>query len=464
MRFITASCRSRPCLVGMGDLPGSVAEENRASHLRFRPSATPDLANLPSAPDVVVIGAGAAGIAAARRLLESGLSVAVLEARERVGGRAVTTLLRGHAIDLGAHWLHAGPVNPLVALGHATGENLRRAPQQDHVWIGGRPARPPERRAVSRAFDLVDRAITRAAASAEDRPAASAVPPSLGPWRARVDAVHALVSGRPLAQVSLHDWPSLEYGDNHFIAGGYGAYLARLAQGLPIACRASVTRLDWSGRSVSVETADGRFLRARAAILTLPVMVLRHAPVFAPRLPEPIRKAIEAFRPGIYEHVVLHWPSAPFRGADRLASLVGGRLRPPGLFTRIDGTPFHYLELDWETARRLDSHRDPTNAARLLARAMMAEHLGRAALRDLSVAAVTEWRRDPLALGSWAVIPPGAAEARRTLRAPVAGKLWFAGEALSAEQWGTVGGAYAEGARAAEEVIEALAGRVDAAR
>ncbi len=79
-------------------------------HACFRPTVAPRTVDLPGSPDVIVIGAGAAGIAAARRLIERGLSVAVLEARDRVGGRAVTTRLRGHAIDLGAHWLHAGPI------------------------------------------------------------------------------------------------------------------------------------------------------------------------------------------------------------------------------------------------------------------------------------------------------------------------------------------------------------------
>lgn len=73
---------------------------------------------------------------------------------------------------------------------------------------------------------------------------------------------------------------------------------------------------------------------------------------------------------------------------------------------------------------------------------------------------MTEWRRDRLSLGSWAVVPPGAAQARRTLQQPIAEKLWFAGEALSVDQWGTVGGAYAEGMRAADEVIESLKGRI----
>ncbi len=430
---------------------------DRPEHIRFAPSSRPLLSALPREPDVIVVGAGAAGIAAARRLGEAGISVASLEARDRVGGRAVTSLLRGHALDLGAHWLHAGPVNPLVALGLARGEPLRKAPQTSHLMVGKRRGRPDERIAFSRAFELADRAMTEAAARPGPDRAAGSIPlPGLGPWRQRIMRVHALVSGRPLGEVSLQDWPSMEYGDNYFMRGGYGAYLARLAQGLPIATGAVVTRIAWSESGIRVETSDGAALSARACLVTLPVMVLRRAVSFEPALPSETRAAIDGFRPGFYEHAVLHWPSSPFRGRDRLASIVGGRLAPPGLLTRIDGTPFHYLELDAQAAEIIDRHSDRAGAARRLARAMLAEHVGHRRLHDLSVSAVTEWRHDPWSRGSWAVAPPGHAGARIALREPVGDRLWFAGEALSREQWGTVGGAYAEGLRAADGIIARL--------
>lgn len=248
----------------------------------------------------------------------------------------------------------------------------------------------------------------------------------------------------------------MEYGENYFVRGGYGAYLARLAQGLPIATGTEVTRITWSGDGISVETVKGVSISARACIVTIPVMVLKHSVRFDPVLPSEIRSAIDGFRPGTYEHVVLHWPSSPFLGRDRLASVVGGRLAPPGLLTRIDGTPFHYLELDSGCAAALDTLPDRAGAARRLARSMIAAHFGLQRIRDLRIPAVTEWRHDPHSRGSWAVAPPGHAPARATLRSPVGDRLWFAGEALSREQWGTVGGAYAEGHRAAEAVIAQL--------
>jgi len=278
--------------------------------------------------------------------------------------------------------------------------------------------------------------------------------PLLGPWRERIAPVHGLVSGRPLDEVSLRDFPSLEYSDNFFIAGGFGAYLARLAGGLPIRLGAAVRAVDWSGRGVTV-TSDAGDLRARAVLVTAPMPVLQNDDIrFLPALPERTRDAVEGFLSGTYEHVVLHWPGSPFKGPDRLASIVGGRFKPPGLLARIDGTPFHYFELDHPTATRLDD-RDPDTTARFI-RTVLAEHVGHRALARLSIPAVTEWRRDPFSRGSWAVVPPGRYAIRDDLREPVGGRIWFAGEALSRAQWGTVGGAWQEGERAAAAIIERL--------
>ncbi|MCB5174813.1 flavin monoamine oxidase family protein [Microvirga lenta] len=404
-------------------------------------------------PDVAIVGAGSAGIAAARRLVAAGLSVTVLEARSRIGGRTVTVPLKAHPVDLGAHWLHAGPINPLVRLGRERGEPLRRAPVEGHLFVRGRKGSRADRAALDAAFDRADRAMSQEARRREDQPAARALPP-MGPHGRRVAKVHGLVSGRPLDEVSLHDFPSMEYADNLFIAGGLGAYVARLARALPIRLNTPVRAVDWSGEGVRLETAEGT-LRARAAIVTAPMAVLqRDAIRFAPALPPAVRDAIHGFTPGVYEHVVLHWPDSPFDGPDRLASLVGGHREPPGLLTRIDGTPFHFFELDQPAAARLDG-RDPHAPARF-ARAVLAEHFGHRAIRNLSVSLGTAWRHDPWSRASWAVVPPGSYAIRDTLKAPVGERIWFAGEALSRAQWGTAGGAWEEGERAAGEVIGRL--------
>jgi monoamine oxidase len=416
----------------------------------------PTPAEPPREPDVAIVGAGTAGIAAAWRCLEAGLSVALIEARQRVGGRAVTVAMRGHGVDLGAHWLHSGRANPLVRLAEDRGERLRRAPRARHVVIAGRPATAAERRARSAAFERADRILTQRAEDSEDRSAASALPP-LGPWRDAVAAVHGLVSGRPLEEVSLKDFPSLVYQGNRFIAGGLGAYVARLAHGLPVRLGAAVAAIDLSGSGVAIETSAGR-MRARAAIVTVsPTVLQRGAIRFTPALPWALSQAIHGFVSGTYEHVVLHWPGAPFSGPDRLASLLGTRHRPSGMLTRIDGTAWHYFELDHPAALALDGR--GTGAAARHAREVLRAQFGAGAIRDLAIPAVTAWRHDPLSLGSWSVVPPGLWTIRDAVKAPVAGRLWFAGEFASGDHSGTVGGAWEEGERAADAAIQALRGR-----
>lgn len=402
--------------------------------------------------DVAIVGAGAAGIAAARRCLADGLTVVILEARGRVGGRAVTTPFGGHPIDLGAHWLHAGRLNPLVRLGPARGERLRRAPAEGALLVDGRPGTRSERRLHGRAFDQADRAFAGAARAERDRSIAAALPP-LGRWRAPIAATMALISGRPLAEVSAADFPSDEFGDNYFVAGGYGAYLSRLAKGLPIRLGAPVTAVDWSGSGVRVASAVGT-VAARAAIVTMPVPVLAAAGVgFSPALPARSRAAIAGFLPGTYEHVVLNWPDAPLVGPDQLMK-VTGRAGHYGMLGYMDRAPFHYLELDHATVLAAGA-RGPAGIARF-ARTFLRANFGPRLTRSLRVLAVTDWRRDPWARCSWAVVPPGAVSIRADLREPVGGRIWFAGEATSSAMWGTLGGAWEEGERAAASAAARL--------
>jgi monoamine oxidase len=404
-------------------------------------------------PDVIVVGAGSAGIAAARHLIANGLTVTILEARDRIGGRTLTRRFKGHPLDLGAHWLHAGPINPLVKLGRERREPLRRAPVEGHSFVRGRPGSRAESAALDRAFAMADRAMTQAAKAREDQAAAKVLPP-MGPQGRRVAAIHGLVSGRPLDEVSLHDFPSMEYADNLFIAGGLGAYVSRLGGGLPIRLEATVRSIDWSADGVRVESTDGT-LHGKAVIVTTPMAVLqRDAIRFAPALPNGVQEAIHGFTQGVYEHVVLHWPDSPFRGADRLASLTGTHREPPGLLTCIDNTPFHFFELDQPLAASFD--RRDAHAPQRYARMVLADHFGHRAIRNLTALHGTAWRNDPWARASWAVVPPGRYAIRDILKAPVGERIWFAGEALSRAQWGTAGGAWEEGERAAGDIVRSL--------
>ncbi|MCO4053498.1 MAG: FAD-dependent oxidoreductase [Bosea sp.] len=403
--------------------------------------------------DLVIIGAGPAGIAAARCAMERGLTVRIIEARGRVGGRVVTRHLAGHAVDLGAHWLHAGPINPVVALARRERIALRAAPQESHLFINGKSQPQSARIAYGAAFARAEGALAAAADSLGPDEPAAAVLPFLGPWRRPVAAITGLVCGRPLQVISARDFASAEYAHNHFAPGGFGALLARLSRGLPVSLGMAAQVIDWSGAGVRVSTKGG-VIEARKALCTAPPMVLRSGAIaYDPPLPEAVLAAIHGFRAGVYEHAVIRWPSAPWRGADRIATLTGRRLDGAGLLTRLDGSPLHYLEFDEPMARAL---RQPHRLrAGLAVRALLAEQFGARAIRDLAVLHVSDWLADPLSLSSWSSVPPGQAAIRDALARPLGGRLAFAGEMTDHAQWGTVGGAWAAGEQAVDALFRA---------
>lgn len=415
----------------------------------LQPISRPGLVEPGSDLDVAIVGAGAAGIAAARRCLAAGARTGVFEARDRVGGRAVTASFGGHPVDLGAHWMHAGALNPLLGLAVRRGEPVRRAPPKGGLMIDGRVATRAEHATQRDGFERVDRAITRGARNGPDRSIASLFPP-LGRWREPTAATFALVSGRPLAEVSAADFPSEEFGDNYFVRGGYGALLARFAAGLPVALGCPVEAVRTDGATVAVETGRGT-VTARAVVVALPIPVLATGGcLFRPGLPVRWQEAIAAFLPATYEHVIINWPDSPFRHPDRLVKLVG-RHGSVGMMTCMDGAPFHYLELGHEDLERIGGNRAGRPAA--FARAVLAEQFGRRASGRARILAVTDWVRDPRARGAWAVVRPGRASDRETLCESPDGRIWFAGEANVRSQWGTVGGAWSAGEAAAREAL-----------
>lgn len=424
----------------------------------YRPVGTPRLAAIATDVDVVIVGAGAAGIAAARRCLAKNLTCAVLEARPHVGGRCVTVDLGGHPVDLGAHWLHAGSLNPLVALALERGEPVNRAPPVGRMFVDGAPADEATMRSHRSAFEAAGAAIVAAGGRPVD-PSIEEVLPDLGRWRSSVAGTFALISGRPLDEVSARDFPSEEFGDNWFARGGYGAYLGRLAEGLPIALGSAVERIDWSGRGVALHGPWGH-VRGRAAIVTVPVGILADGGVrFSPDLPATTRGAIDAFLPGTYEHVVLDWPDSPFREPDSLVKIVG-RDASYGVMSRLDGGPMHYLEIDFATA---EAHRRDGRALAAFARDWLRSELGHDAVTNLTVPLVTDWVGDPWSRSAWAVAKPGRAGDRSNLAAPIGERLWLAGEATSRRLWGTVGGAWEEAEGAVDEIARLFGERRDGA-
>ena len=412
--------------------------------------------------DLIIIGAGAAGIAAARRAREAGLSFRVLEARNRIGGRAHTVEMLGTPVDLGAHWMHMADHNPLIPLGNELGVSMIETPDAFPYYVAGKRQTRAETVRLRAAWEETERnAIERASAS-QDLSVAECLP-DLGDWTDSIAFNHGLYSGRAVEEISAFDYARVEDSDNRFPRGGYGALVARLADGLPIALGAAVTRIGWSGSGVSVEGTFGT-IEARAAIVAVPVTVLAAGGIaFTPPLPQTHRDALASFMPAAYDHVILHWRGSPFdAGADQLTLFKGERARNISMLVRIEGSDLHYVEIGGSLMTAFAGTAEERNAfAASAALGELTRHFGIAATRGIEIVHVTNWWDDRFSLGSWSVLPPGKALSREAMQRPVAtpdgtSRLFFAGEFSSPSQWGTVGGAWLEGTRAADAAGTAL--------
>lgn len=411
--------------------------------------------------DVLVIGAGAAGIAAARRAIAAGRTVRILEARERVGGRALTDHSLGVPFDLGATWLHAAERNPLVRLAPSVGVALHDSDALRHeiTFAGSRPITPAEDAAYAVAWDAFEAATRARAARGPDIPAADAAPAG-GPWAATVAAWQGeVIAAAPLSAISLHDFAAtLLEGGNRLPEGGMGALLERLAAGLPVTLSAPVATLRWGGAEAVAEGPFGT-IRARAVVCTVPTPLLAAGTIrFDPALPAEVIQAAHdlplgrAIKVGLRAAGEDRLGLAPHASTDRQVA-PGEPMVPITFWPR--GQPIAHGWIGAGLAPEIE--REGPAAAEALLREEIARRLGHHAPRAFRPGAlVSAWGTDPLARGVYSHARVGAAGARATLSQPLAGgRLVFAGEACHPSLAATVGGAWLSGEAAARIALAA---------
>ncbi|WP_233222415.1 flavin monoamine oxidase family protein [Allosphingosinicella deserti] len=234
--------------------------------------------------DVVIVGAGASGIAAGRRLAGSGLHFLIAEAGTRVGGRALTVDAEGVRLDLGCGWLHSGDRNPWTRLAQDRGAVIDRTPSAWGRQFADLGFTPHEQEAAGAAFETFDRRL-REAPPASDC-AADALDPDC-PWNAYIEALSGYINGVGLARLSVSDYLAYEAADtgvNWRLPDGYATLIASAAADLPIALDTAVTRIDRGGPRLHISTSRGD-LSARAAIVAVPTSILARGDIaFAPAL------------------------------------------------------------------------------------------------------------------------------------------------------------------------------------
>jgi len=410
--------------------------------------------------DVVVIGAGAAGIAAARRLAELHLAHRVIEAKSHLGGRAVTDNESfGAPVDLGCHWLHSPDRNPLKAWADAFAVRYLASPYTTRYARGGHWLDEREGRAHREHVEACFARIAAAGRGGRDC-AVSELIAGATPADAAFAAEYTAKDG-----VAPHEGSTLDFaryvwvGDDLPVVGGLGNLVAKLAAGVGVALGAPATRVDWSdARAVRIETPQGR-LEARAVILTVSTAVLAEGIRFAPALPEWKRTAIENLPMGSCNKIALAF-ERPVFGALRNALVLPqrGAEESVEIVVRPDGAELAVCLVSGPFGRALA--RAGAGAMAEYALERLCEIFGaalRSAVRPAHVLA--NWDVDPYVRGYVAAARPGWADARRELARGVEDRLFFAGEATHPRFMGDVHGAWLSGMEAAEAVAGALGKR-----
>ncbi|MFN4088029.1 MAG: flavin monoamine oxidase family protein [Alphaproteobacteria bacterium] len=419
-------------------------------------------ATLPASVDVAIVGAGAAGLAAARGVLDrGGLSVLVLEAKDRIGGRAWTVdLVPGMPVDMGATWLHSGSVNPLAPIAARLGVAYDTDPARlRSSFLYGpaerRWATPVEESERIAFFDRCEALIEAAAHAGRDVAVADLLPDHPR-WRHAFEAWVAAYSSADPDEISAADWVNYtDTEENWPVPDGLGTILQRFGAGLPVRTGTAVTAVRHDGRRVLLETAAGT-VEAGAAIVTASTSVLAAGAIaFDPPLAAEKHAALAAIPLGHADKLAIAFDGNPFGAAApqsvRLAEPDAGtmilHIRPFGrnLMTAFLGGRFAAAMESAGEAAAVDFAMERLTAI-----------FGLEPARRAVAARLSAWGSDPWIRGGYSAARPGAAHLRPVLAAPGGPRLFFAGEATHLSYFSTAHGAFLSGRRAAEAAMRAL--------
>ena len=430
-------------------LAGSAAVA--AAPVLAAPAVQPDF-------DVLIVGAGAAGIAAARRVAAAGRRFVVLEASERWGGRCFTDM-RTFRIpyERGARWIYMPDVNPLAKLALKAGLDIYPMPAGQRLRIGLRDAREGETEDFFANLVRCNRGISDAARGKVDVSCAQALPNDLGDWRPTMEFVLGNFGcGKALSDISAMDLAkSAEREVAAFCRQGLGTLVGKLAFGSPIQFSSPVTRIAWGDRLVEAETR-GTLLTARAAIVTASTAVLASGKIkFQPGLPARHAEAIGKLGLGSYEHVAIEFAGNPLGlRSDDLIFEKAADPRTAALLGNVSGSRLCVVEVAGRLAADLAG--DGEAAMTTFAIDWLAGLFGSGLKRAVERTHATRWTKEPWVLGAFSAAAPGGQWARKALSEPLDERLWFAGEAVHETLWGTIAGAWEAGERAADAAIKWL--------
>ena len=419
---------------------------------------------------IIIIGAGIAGLAAARQLKSSGFQVTVIEGRNRIGGRIYTDKTLGLPIDLGAAWIHGINKNPIAKLANDFKIKIQKT-DYDNIQMYGSNGKRLDEQEIESSHGLFQKVIRQAKAMAEkldrDISVAEAVksilskeklaPQQQNNLRWQLNSNLVIETGTDLDNLSMGEWNEDEAfgGDDYLFPGGYDQIIQNLAQGIDVKLQQKVIAIEYAKQGVFIKTETGDF-QGDAVIITLPLGVLKSGDItFSPPLSANKRGAINRLKMGVLNKVVLKFPYVFWQQNYDMLGYVSGQAKDFSEFINwqhYTAAPVLIALTGGSFGRSLELISETEAGERVMQ--LLRKLYGNSVPNPESVLR-TKWGADPLAFGSYSTMAVGSKKDDRTILAePIAKRLFFAGEATSPEYPATVHGAFLSGIREAQRIAK----------
>jgi len=419
------------------------------------------VSSLPANPDVVIIGAGIAGIQATKTLMAAGKSVVVVEAANRIGGRAYTeSTTFGQPFDQGCSWISAADNNPFLDIAQDFGFSLlNHSGTSDALFVEGERANAAQRAAYNRAWGGVERALASAGEKGLDVAASSVVPNEVDFSGVAQTWIGPMDHGVDFSDLSTMDyWEAADSTPSYMVREGLGQVVARFGHGLPVKLNTRATNVEWGGNGVSVDTTNGQ-ISAKACIVTVSTGVLNSGQIrFTPDLPHETQDAISNLPMGSLAKITLQFDGSRlgFVPNQWLTYWVSNKM--PAEACYFITWPFGYNYMVGFVGGHFGRNLSQAGASTAIDFALgeVVRIAGNDARKHFVKGHLTPWAENPNTLGAYAAAKPGQYGARQDLARPLNDKLYFAGEAMGGDYAALCSGAYKSGEATARELLRNL--------